>query len=523
MAKNSRNKKNRLEQKLIQAQQHLANDQPQAAQAIYSSILDKHPDHQETLFLLGSLYRQAGRNDLAAPLLARLLEQEPQNIIYLHELGIILNKLKQPLRAIELIQQALKIEPSYIAAHINLGLVLKEQQQLEQACHCFNKALELDPTRDSALLYLALAQIDLGLIEEAKLALRRVVTLSPDSSVAHRQLAMLSKPNAYNDEIAAMETAHLRASNANDRSLLAFGLGKAFDDIQQYEKAFEFFLEGNKLKRQTFQHNAQERSEFFQRIENVFGEELLKQISDAGVEDNNPIFILGMPRSGTSLIEQILSSHSKVHGAGELPFLNKLCTTLASAGNKPFPENFVDQPQSTLKNIGEQYINAIGSLSQDTHFVTDKMPHNFRFVGLISAILPNARIIHCRRDPMDTCFSIFKNNFGGLHAYSYDLEELGIYYRSYLQLMNHWERILPGKIYNIDYETVIADSETEIRKLLDHLQLDFEPACLSFHETKRVVTTVSAPQVRQPVYKHSIEKWKQYESQLEPLRNKLFS
>jgi hypothetical protein len=290
-----------------------------------------------------------------------------------------------------------------------------------------------------------------------------------------------------------------------------------------YEKAFYYLKEGNTLKRKTFEYSAEETKAEFEQIKSTFTKTFILNNSKFGNPDNTPIFILGMPRSGTSLVEQILVSHPDVYGAGELYYLRQIISQLAKADSvNQICENISKSGEEITTRLGLDYINKIRNFSAATKFITDKMPHNFLWIGAIISALPNAKIISCTRDPMDNCLSIYKNNFAKGQKYAYDLQELGHYHLRYQDLMRYWHEVFPGKIYAINYEKLVDAQETETRKLLKHCGLSWDEACLSFHKTSRAVTTASAVQVRKPIYKESVQLWKKYEKQLQPL-SKLLS
>jgi hypothetical protein len=291
---------------------------------------------------------------------------------------------------------------------------------------------------------------------------------------------------------------------------LQFALGKAFEGQEDFDAAFHHYSTGNKLQRSMLDYSDAEREVTAQHIMTVFDRELLDQSTDTGCQSDAPIFVLGMPRSGTTLTEQILASHSAVEAGGELKTLRSLASGVG------FPMAFLATDSVDLKAAGEAYLAATG-LSDKGRF-TDKMPENYLLIGLIRLILPNARIINCRRTPADTCISCYCIKFGaGSILYSYDLQEIGLEYRRYQRVMEHWEDVMPGAIYNLNYEDLINDQEGETRRLLDYCDLPFESACLQFSKTKRIVDTASASQVRKGLYRTSAGRWKQYEKHIEPL------
>jgi hypothetical protein len=302
-----------------------------------------------------------------------------------------------------------------------------------------------------------------------------------------------------------------------DRTLMAFALANVHKKLGNDQQSFKHLLEGNRLQRQTLDYTPARSEATFNEIRAAYTTEILATPVEPVDHELTPIFIVGMPRSGTSLAEQILASHSLVHGCGELTSMNRLYHT-AFNGKSHLGPQVAGLSEGRRQELARIYLDELAELAGGRPYTTDKMPHNFLHVGFITRLFPNARIIHCERHPLDTCFSIFTNLFTGSHPYAYDLEELGHYYLGYQRMMAYWYEVLPGRIYTLNYERVVADTETEVRKLLEFCGLPFEQACLSFHENKRAVVTVSSTQVRQPIYKSSVEGWRRYENELAPLR-----
>jgi hypothetical protein len=305
-----------------------------------------------------------------------------------------------------------------------------------------------------------------------------------------------------------------------DRLQLDFALGKALSDLKDHRHSFQHLLAGNAGKRSMISYDEASALALFDRIETVFSADLIAAKTGGGDPSQIPIFVLGMPRSGTTLVEQILASHPKVHGAGELKTLNDVVLTVRGAdGNTiPYPEFMTAIDKPALKQIGARYVSLIREMTPHGDRVTDKMPSNYYFTGLIHLALPNARIIHTVRDPIDTCISCFSKLFSAEQNHTYDLGELGRYYKRYQHLMQHWHRVLPrGRILDVRYEDVVADLEGQARRIVEYCGLPWDERCLSFHETDRPVRTASATQVRQPIYKNSIGRWRVYEEFLQPL------
>lgn len=294
--------------------------------------------------------------------------------------------------------------------------------------------------------------------------------------------------------------------------VLCFALAKAYEDLGEWERAFDFFERGNRCKRSVLRYDPREVDVLFESVQRIFHPAFLASHRGVGYGSRIPIFIVGMPRSGTTLLEQILASHPLVRGGGERYTLHRL--TRLSGG---YPAGVVQLDRVDWEVLGRSYVHEIVRAFPDGMRVTDKMPHNFLHIGFLALALPEAVILHCCRDPVDTCLSCYRVLFSAEHNYAYDLGELGHYYRAYVRLMEHWHLALPGRILDIQYERLVADPVSEVRKILDHCCLEWDERCLRFHETRRVVETASRFQVRQPMYSHAVGRWRRHTDRLVPL------
>jgi hypothetical protein len=305
--------------------------------------------------------------------------------------------------------------------------------------------------------------------------------------------------------------------NQEEQIDLHFALGKAFNDIGDPPRSFEHILAGNALMRRRVAYDEQLALGRFERIRSAFTADIMRDRAGRGDPCHAPVFIVGLPRSGTTLIEQILASHSKVFGAGELREMPRIAERIGGAEKPSFPEAIATLPDRELNAIGGEYVRTVRRMSPVAERITDKMPGNFAFVGLIHLAMPNARIIHACRDVRDTAFSCFSLLFSGGHTYSYDLAELGHHCRAYLRLMQHWREVLPGVMLEVRYEDVVTDLEAQARRIVGFCGLEWEDACVDFHRTERSVRTASAAQVRNPIYHTSIGRWRAHEGALQPL------
>ena len=390
-----------------------------------------------------------------------------------------------------------------------MGVVVQEQGKFEEAIEVFKKAIELKPNYAGAHNNMGIAFQEYGKREEAIEAYTKAIVIKPDYADAHRSLSFLKKYVFEDPQIEQVKNLlSLEGVSDADRCSLNFTLAKMYDDIGELNKAFKHLSDGNALRKRLLSYSINQDKDFFTKLKKT-QPLLLKnslQIKQSS-NDPSPIFILGMPRSGTTLVEQIISSHSKITGGGELNYTQLFSFKLASEVSHI--------TTSAISKFRKKYLSELAKLSKGNHFVTDKMPQNFRFVPLICATFPEAKIIHVQRNAAATCWSNYKNYFAlkGL-GYSYDLHDVVSYYELYTDLMKCWQSQYDERIYNLDYEKLTSDQENETRKLIKFLELNWEEACLSPHKNKRIVRTASHQQVRQKVYKGSSEAWRKYERHL---------
>jgi tetratricopeptide (TPR) repeat protein len=498
--------------------------------------IDQDPNYAGAHSNLGNALRAQEKFEEAAACYRRSIQIDPGIADRYSNLGAVLVELRELDEAITNIKKAIEIDPGHKLAYYGLGNALFDQNvqfdrnalfdqgELDQAIAAYHKAIEIDPLYRDAYNGLGNALCKQGELDNGIAVYRQAMAIDPGYIQVYHSLARNKKFSEYDDDIRAMESFYATKSISNEKKIgLGFSLGKVFEDIGEYVKAMEFMLQATQLKRASFDYSISEEQDLVHGVKEVFSSEFFSSNKGIGNPDATPIFILGMPRSGTSLVEQILSSHPDVHGAGELNDLMDMTGRIGIPdSSKKFPLNVTDLDSRAFENIGKKYVTSLRKHSENTRFITDKMPHNFLLIGYIKAILPNARIIHLTRDPMDNCLSLFKTFFTKGHHYSYDLTELGEYYNLYLDLMEYWRNTLPESIYDLSYEGLIADQEAQTRQLLDYCDLPWDDACLDFHKTRRVVNTASSAQVRRPMYKDSVKLSKRYGKQLEPLAAALY-
>jgi tetratricopeptide (TPR) repeat protein len=507
---------------LRQAQSYRENGQHKLAAAVYREILTRQPDHYEANYSLGMLCHELGRNDLAIPLIEKSVETRPDIFAGFINLGMIQRDEGLLEDSLINLKRAVALKPDSAEAHVTLGLLYIDRVEMDLALEEMAHGLRLDPENPMTNARMGMLQQILGAKDEASSCFRKVIDLSPNDINARRSLVFLQKQTDYNNNIKWLEDSFASPECSDqDRLLLGYTLGKAFDDLGQYDKAFHCLRTAHKFQRQLSPYSIEKQKVSFERHRQELDRELLRHCKDHVVSDRTPVFVLGMPRSGTSLVEQILASHPLAYGAGEVEYMRFFAIAAERTTGKPFPLDIKKVPPQTLKEAGEAYVKNLKLNAGPARRVIDKLPHNFLRVGLIAAVMPNAKIVLCQREPMDACLSIYQHFFGKAHGYASDLSELGHYYRLYQDLMDWWEEILPGHMHLVNYEELISETERQVMEMLGYCGLPFHENCLSFHQTQRQVKTPSAAQVRQPIYQHSIGRWKNYEKHLEPLRKAL--
>jgi tetratricopeptide (TPR) repeat protein len=391
----------------------------------------------------------------------------------------------------------------------------------EMAVRSYQQAVALDPELPGAHIGLGHVLKTVGDQEGGVAAYRKAIALRPNFGETYYSLANLKTFRFTEQDVETMtERLANDALPVDCRVHFAFSLGKAFEDNKNYDEAFGYYALANQLHRDTIAYDPVQTGIAHERMREIFSSTFFS--SDAslgGCSDSAPIFILGLPRSGSTLLEQILASHSQVDGTSELPDISMIAQGLTQPrSGQAFPQCMPDLSPETLLALGQQYLDQTRRHRQDAPFFTDKMPNNFAYVGFIKTILPNAKIIDARRHPMDSCFGCFKQHFAKGQTFTYDLFELGEFYLEYYQLMDHWDEVLPGQVLRVQYEEVVADLETQVRRILSFCELPFEEGCIAFHETKRSVRTASSEQVRQPIYNGSVQTWKRYGAHLDSLK-----
>ncbi len=496
--------------------------QPDEAEVAYRRALTLKPDDPEMLDSLALALKDLHREEEAEATLRRSLAIEQRNEKTLLYLSTILLDTHKTDEAKSLIEQAYAINPKNHDVLNMMGRIAFDQGELEPALDFHRRALEIKPDLADALNNMGNVLKELGKLDEARDAYLKSLALEPKTTGVYVNLADSKKFTSDDPHLGMMEALAQGSDplSDTDRLQLDFALAKAYADTKQHKSSFEHLLRANAGKRAQIKYDEPAVMDLFDRIEAVFTPEMIGRRAGVGDPTRVPVFVIGMPRSGTTLIEQILASHPDVHGAGELKTMNDVVNDVRSPDGSiiPFPEFVPSLDAKALRQIAARYLDGVRKYSADAKHITDKMPSNYYFAGVIHMAMPNAVIIHSVRDPVDTCISCFSKLFTAEQNHTYDLAELGRYHQRYRKLMEHWHRVLPkGRILDVRYEDVVDDLETQARRIIAHCGLPWSDACLSFHETDRPVRTASATQVRQPIYRTAIGRWRVYEEFLDPL------
>ena len=531
-----------------------------AAEAGYREVLSAAPGFPGVALNYALLARSTGRVGLALDLARRAVAGQPDEPTAHTTLGNLLLEQERTREAVASYRIALELDPGHVNARFNLGNALRRSGEPESAVTEFDqlverfpedfelrislggalldagrprdamkaheRALALSPDNPDALTELGLAHVDAGEFEDAGRCYRRVI----DGSPKHPHVWLnYSKTRRFDpSDRAEIEAAERVAKRLDAETApgpecgdVHFALGKMYDDLREYDLAFDHYRRGNEILRRHTPFDPGELGRLVEEIEAGFGEAWFDRVRGWGDPSPRPIFIVGMPRSGTTLVEQILATHPQVHGAGELIRIPNIAQRLLATECSSLPATAAALERTDLAAAARDYLDYTRARAGDAARVTDKLPENYHHLGFIASMLPNARIVHVHRDPMDVCVSNYLVRFQRGHAYSYDFESLGCEYRAYERLMRHWRAVLPSPVHEQSYESLVESLESESRRLIDFCGLDWDDRCLDFHRTERSVHTASGWQVRQPIYRSSVQRWRNYERHLGPLREAL--
>jgi tetratricopeptide (TPR) repeat protein len=546
---------------ISKARELLRTGKPGDAAAILNKLLTKKPNNIEALELMAELLFRQGDYIKAEKTLQTLITAQPKHVSALNKIAVVLAMQSQFSKAAEYLRRAVKLDPSCFAAYLDLCKVNREMGLLDQSIEAglnairlkdddprahsslalsyerfgqhlkahthYKRAAELAPADVQRQFACAVSYIGVGEKQHARELLQHVISLQANHAQAHWMLSRLDRCQSPDDS--RLKRLESLVSNPelrdDDRVYLHFALGKMHEDCADYDTAFEHYSAGNRIENARYNYSPERYSDYIDALIATWSGEFLSSLSEAGSQSQIPLFIVGLPRSGTTLVEQILAAHPAVYGAGELSWFSKTEHDLAAfiGSTQAYPECVRALQKQHIDILSEKYLAYLATLSDQGgyRYITDKMPSNYERIGLIAALFPKAHIIHCRRNPLDNAISQFCLLFQGSMEYSHDLYNLGTHYADYQRLMAHWQACLPGRILDVDYESLVADHESEIRRLLTFLELPWDATCLNFFNTKRAVRTSSDFQVRTPIYSTSVGRWKHYEKFLEPLQRGL--
>ncbi len=535
---------------------HRRADLPHAAKLMEKSI-QYNGGEASWHYNLGLVYRDANRMKDAENAYRRALAIKPDYAVALYNLGSVLIRRNQRDEAANCFLAVLKLNPDHVQANYRLGGIKYEKGNVPQAIELLSHAVELSPDdpdirllliyslRDNGRYDEALEHLDvfrrrgsddenavaveasvyerLGRVDQAWQCLRPVIEKGTQNTNILTVYADLSKKIDMQEHALGLIQQLLGQGKVKGeyRTILHFTIGRLLDELEQYDEAFEHFTLANSRMKVVYDPVEQEQK--VDAMIRVFSPGSIEKILQAEVRDHRPVFIVGMPRSGTSLIEQILASHPQVTGTGESALISNLASSIPMnlSGNPPYPECLTETPQDHFGAMATIFSQRLDEYTTTSLRVTDKTPLNMMHLGLITRIYPHARIIHACRHPMASCFSCYTMKFVGRHAYSYKLEHLGHFYRQYQRMMDHWHKVLDVPVLDMHYEQLVSDPESNMRKLIAFIGLEWDDACARFHENKRLMVSASYDQVRRPIYTKSIDHWKHYERHLEPLKRAL--
>ena len=495
------------------------------AEVLAKELVNSNPRDVNAGLLLARIAIHAGAHDDAVKLLRKIVTLAPRFIIAWHDLGATLNEQGKEEEAIVVLGDALTHDSKNATTHYLYAAALAKAGRTEDAADSYRSAIEIDPELAGAHVGLGHVLKTLGDQEGGIASYRAGIVLRPNLGEIYFSLSNLKTFRFSDEEVDDMAQRIAQPElDSESKTHFAFSLGKAFEDNKDYDRAFEYYNQGNLEHRNSVIYDPVQTEVAHQKMKETYSEEFFKRIKEAapGSQDPAPIFIVGLPRSGSTLLEQILASHSLVDGTSELPDLGIVSQMIADKHKgRSFPGGVLEMSDTELTSLGQEYLSRVERHRRGAPYFTDKMPNNFAHVGLLQAILPNAKIIDARRHPLDSCVGCFKQHFARGQTFTYDLFELGEFYIEYDSLMKHWDEVLPNKVLRVQYEDVVQDLDTQVRRILDYCGLPFEEGCVNFHETKRSVRTASSEQVRQPIYNQSVNTWMRFESHIDDLKETL--
>lgn len=515
-----------LPPELVSVSSLLSEDKIYMAEQLCRQYLQKHAHHPEAMRLLAEIGSRLKIFDDAEFLLEKCVEFYPDFHHARADYVQVLHKRQKFEKALEQSEKLYAIDSTNPAFEFSLASSYQAVGDFEKALSIYDDILQRDQSNQSVFSARGHALKTVGHTDQAIESYRQAYKVAPSYGDAYWSLANLKTYQFSEGEIGEMrEQQSLSSTSVEDKAHLCFALGKALEDAGDFAESFEFYCRGNQFKLESSKYSTEKLVTEFAEQKELFNAEFFEQRQNFGHDSPAPIFVVGLPRAGSTLIEQILASHSQVDGTMELGNIiglaNRLGGRTTIQKKSQYPEILTKFTQEHCQQFGQEFINDTQIHRQSGAYFIDKMPNNFRHIALIHLILPNAKIIDARREPMACCFSGFKQLFAEGQEFTYGLESIGAYYRAYVDLMNHWARVLPGRVLRVQHEDVVDDLETQVRRILGHCGLPFEQSCVDFHKTERAVRTPSSEQVRQPIYKSSLQQWENYTAYLEPLVNSL--
>lgn len=487
----------------------------------FQSTLAQDPQHPDANDAMGRLAIAMGKKKAAIEFFRKAVAAQPQNPLFNYNLGDALFIAKAVEEGISFLETAVRLNPDLYNALCSLGRAYRARGKAAESISYLRRAVEQRPEDPVGLLELAYSLVALGETDEAQKFFAAAAETSSVAAHAIVGLATSRKQSKKDNDLPKVQRQLARATSDPDRKLLNFAAARIHLELGEHSKAFEYLAAS---KERSAGSSVDVFKETVARTIELFDRDLLQRFAGWGEDSQLPVFILGMPRSGTTLIEQIVASHPLAYGAGEVPYLgNVISKQFGKIANEPdrFSEKVRALTREKAVRAGRAYLGNLRWHSDSALRIVDKMPHNFQHLGLLSILLPKAQVIHCRRDPIDNCVSIYTQLFNEKHDYGARLRGLGQYYRAYDRLMAHWLNVLPIMIHEVRYEDMIADQEAQSRKLIDFIGLPWDPACLEFYKSDRGVTTPSQLQVRQPIYSSSVKRWKAFEPHVRDLIEEL--
>jgi len=508
-----------LESKINSVIALYSNGQIEKAIEGVEALIKDYPNEALLHNISGAFYQAIGQLNESLDSFEKAITINSEYAEAHYNLGFTLQQLGQLEAAMKSYEQAIAIKHAYPNAHNNLGTILQELGQLDAAVKSYEQAIAIKPDYADAYNNLGNALRDPDQLDVVVKCYEKALSIKPDFAEAHHHLSVLKKYTASDPQIAQMQSL-LSTSNLSqsDRTHLCFALAKVNEDLGRQDEFFKFLHEGNRLRKEELNYSLDNSKILSSTVKKMFSSTLSPSYELSTIK---PVFIVGMLRSGTSLVEQIIASHHAVYGAGELSTLSNLIT--------PILKNYLTQNKNeltkkTFLSIRQQYLDVLLNLNVHASVITDKLPLNFLFIGFILSAFPEAKIVHIKRDARATCWSIYKHYFSSAgHGWAYNLDDLAGFYGIYSNIMDFWHQTFPDKIYDLCYEDLTTNQEEETRKLLEYCELDWDENCLNFHNSKRAVKTASALQVRQKMYQGSSEAWKKHEEYLQPLIKALSS